>query len=120
MLMVAGQLGKLQLTLRSLADATRPASLTPAEPTWASEVSPALRSLAPGPASGPAASPGLKNGRAQGAPTGIEIIRGSKSELVCYSPSPGSSADCTVAPEAAAPVPPAATPDRPTPERPKS
>jgi|HubBroStandDraft_6_1064221.scaffolds.fasta_scaffold25413_2 pilus assembly protein CpaB len=115
-LMVAGQLGKLQLTLRSLADATRPASLTPEEPTWASEVSPALRSLAPG----PAASPVLRNGRAQGAPLGIEIIRGSKSEVVCYSSTTGSSADCTGTSGEAAPALPAATPGGPHPERPKS
>jgi pilus assembly protein CpaB len=111
-LMVAGSLGKLQLTLRSLADATRPANLTPEEPTWASEVSPALRSLAPG----PGASPVLKNGRAQAAPLGIEIIRGSKSEIVCT----GSSADCTGTSGDAAPVLPAATPGGPHPERPKS
>jgi pilus assembly protein CpaB len=115
-LMVAGQLGKLQLTLRSLADATRPASLTPEEPTWASEVSPALRSLS----SGPAASPGPRNGRAQGAPQGIEIIRGSKSEVVCYSSSTGSAADCTGTSGDAAPVLPATTSGGPHLERPKS
>jgi pilus assembly protein CpaB len=115
-LMVAGQLGKLQLTLRSLADAARPAGLTPEEPTWASEVSPALRSLA----SGPAASPVLRNGHAPAAPLGVEIIRGSKSEVVCYSSSTGSSAACTGTSGDAAPDLPAATPGGPHPERPKS
>jgi pilus assembly protein CpaB len=119
-LMVAGQLGKLQLTLRSLADAKRPASLTPTEPTWASEVSPALRSLVLGSASGPATSPVRRNGSAQNAPMGVEIIRGSKSELVCYSPGTGSAVDCTAAPGATAPAAPAVMPGEPHPDRPKS
>lgn len=111
-LMVAGQLGKLQLTLRSLADTTRPADSPLPDPTWASEVSPALLSLAHGTA-GP--TPARVTGAtiAPAAPQQVDIIRGSKSERVCYTPAAGNSADCSGAPETATPVPPAAKPDRP-------
>jgi len=109
-LMVAGQLGKLQLTLRSLADTTHPAVLTPPEPTWASEVSPALRLLA-------SESPGLAPATLGGKPRGssalieIEIIRGSKGEQVCYSGNAGTLLDCAGASQTAAPARPAtATP----------
>jgi pilus assembly protein CpaB len=115
-LMVAGQLGKLQLTLRSLADATRPAGLTPPDPAWASEVSPALRSLLHGPA--PSSLPGTAHALA--ASIQIEIIRGSKGERVCYSPGAGLAADCTGTSETAAPVPPVATPDGFRPKVPRS
>jgi pilus assembly protein CpaB len=111
-LMVAGQLGKLQLTLRSLADTTQPADSALPEPTWASEVSPALHSLAHGAAGPtPARLPGAAI--APAAAQQIDIIRGSKSERVCYTPATGSSADCSGAPETAAPVLPAAKPDKP-------
>jgi pilus assembly protein CpaB len=118
-LMVAGQLGKLQLTLRSLADATRPAGLTSPEPTWASEVSPALRSLSRGlPGSAPPSLPGTAHALA--ASIQIEIIRGSKGERVCYSPGAGSSADCTGASETAVPAPLIATPGELHPKAPRS
>ena len=116
--MVAGQLGKLQLTLRSLADATRPAGLPP-EPTWASEVSPALRSLAHGTA-GSIPPPLSGKVQAVAAPNEIEIIRGSKIEHACYSLGAGSSTDCGGTPETAAPVPPAAKPAKPHPVGPNS
>jgi len=110
-LMVAGQLGKLQLTLRSLADTTRPAGSAPPDPTWASEVSPALRSLGHGPnGSTPATSSG--NARTPAAPSEVDIIRGSKIERACYSLSTGTSTDCTGAPGAIAPLLPALAPDK--------
>jgi pilus assembly protein CpaB len=118
-LTVAGQLGKLQLTLRSLADTTRPAGSPLTEPTWASEVSPALRSLARGTAgSTPARIPGKAN--APVALQQIDIIRGSKSERVCYEPSAGSATDCGGTPEMADPQPPATKPDTPHSTRPNS
>jgi pilus assembly protein CpaB len=112
-LTVAGQLGKLQLTLRSLADTTRPADSPLPEPTWASEVSPALRSLTHGTAGPtPARLPGAAIAPA-GPQQQIDIIRGSKNERVCYTPGAGSSVDCSGATEMAAPVLPAVTPDKP-------
>jgi pilus assembly protein CpaB len=114
MLMVAGQLGRLQLTLRSLADATQPTSLVRIDPTWASEVSPALRSLAYG---GP--PPSFERGHGPNTPMVIEIIRGSKSDITCYSSSGGSPTNCAPAPETAAPVPPSANPGGPNSEGPK-
>jgi pilus assembly protein CpaB len=114
MLMVAGELGKLELTLRSLADAMQPASLTPIDSTWASEVSPALRSLAYG-----GLPPSLERGHGSGTPVVIDIIRGSKSDVTCYSPSGGSPTNCAPAPETAAPIPPSASPGGPNSVRPK-
>jgi pilus assembly protein CpaB len=111
MLTVAGQLGKLQLTLRSLADATERASSGPEAPTWASEVSPALRSLAQGPA-GSTPSPLSGKARALAAPLEVEIIRGSKGESVCYAPG-GSSTNCGGTSGTAEPGPPAAKPGEP-------
>jgi len=90
MLMVAGQLGKLQLTLRSLADATQISSPAVPAPTWAVQVSPALRSLAP--LSTP--TPANVGGQTPQAPIVIEIIRGSKSALTCYSQQTGGPTDC--------------------------
>lgn len=123
-LMVAGQLGKLQLTLRSLADANQPASSTPLDPTWAWEVSPALRLLSHG-TTGPVSSGPISAsppGRAQTstAPTEIQIIRGSKGERVCYSVTAGASVDCTGASATTAPVPPAAKSPEPHAEAPRS
>jgi pilus assembly protein CpaB len=114
MLMVAGQLGRLQLTLRSLADALQPASLTPVDSTWASEVSPALSSLAFG---GPPAS--FERVHGPGTPVAVDIIRGSKSDTTCYSSSNGSPTNCAPAPETAAPVPPSTSPSGPNSVRPK-
>jgi pilus assembly protein CpaB len=118
-LMVAGQLGKLQLTLRSLADSTRAAGLPLPAPTWASEVSPALLSLTHGAAgSTPPLVPA--NARAAAAPGELDIIRGSKSERVCYAPGADSSTNCTGTPEAAAPALPLAKPIGPHPAAPDS
>jgi pilus assembly protein CpaB len=119
MLMVAGQLGKLQLTLRSLADAKEPANLAPSAPTWASEVSPALRSLSHG-TGGSTLSPLAGVTPASTAPTEVEIIRGSKGEQVCYSPGAGTAAGCTGTPETSAPLPPATRPAEPHSEVPRS
>jgi pilus assembly protein CpaB len=115
MLMVAGQLGKLQLTLRSLADATQPASSAADVPTWASEVSPALRSLG----HRPAPLSGLEHA-AGAVPMEIEIIRGSKGEHVCFAPETLSSTDCAGTSETALPGLPAAKPTEPHSEMPKS
>jgi pilus assembly protein CpaB len=108
MLMVGGQLGRLQLTLRSLADAMQPVSLAPIDSTWASEVSPALRSLAYG---GP--PPSLERGHGPSTPVFVDIIRGSKSDVTCYSSSGGAPTNCAPAPETAAPAPPSASPGGP-------
>jgi pilus assembly protein CpaB len=76
-LTVAQQLGKLQLTLRSLADVGGPAA--EAAPTWANEVSRALQQLAGQRASGPRES-------GPAAPASFYVIRGSKAEQRCFSP----------------------------------
>jgi pilus assembly protein CpaB len=111
-LMVAGQLGKLQLTLRSMADTARPVGSPPPDPTWASEVSPALLSLAHDPAgSAPSSVPG--KARAPGAPSEVEIIRGSQVERACYSLDTGASTDCSRTPQTAAPLPLALKPNKP-------
>ncbi len=109
MLMVAGQLGKLQLTLRSLADGAKPASPTVPDPTWASQVSPALRFLSRVPMQSP--SPGVD--RSPPAAIAIEIIRGSKTERTCYSAQTGQTADCAAAPTTAEPAPRSTAPVEP-------
>ena len=115
MLMVANELGKLELTLRSLADAMQPASLAPIDQTWASEVSPALLSLT----YGTTTPPSRERGRGPSTPFVIDIIRGSKSDIACYSSSGGSPTNCAPAPETAAPVPPSANPGGPNSVGPK-
>lgn len=74
---VAGELGKLSLTLRSLATNDAIAATTTSlseiariKPVWAGDVSPALGKPPPGPNANPAASPQ------------IEVIRGTKIALV--------------------------------------
>ena len=114
-LMVAGQLGKLQLTLRSLADASQPANLAVPAPTWAVQVSPALRSLAPLSTQTAVQTP-VQTLANVGAPTprapiAIEIIRGSKGERNCYSQQTGQPADCAPGSTAAEPPPSATAPD---------
>ncbi len=102
-LMVAGQLGKLQLTLRSLADASQPDDLAVPAPTWAVQVSPALRSLVPLSTPTPAAV--APSAPTRNAPISIEIIRGSKGERNCYSQQTGQPADCAATSTAAEPQP---------------
>lgn len=73
-IMVADQLGKLQLTLRGRAPSgpmDEPAD--PAAPTWAADVSPALERL------------GIAAPAGNGAPRAIEVIHGSKIERRCAS-----------------------------------
>lgn len=106
-LMVAGQLGKLQLTLRSLADASQPGDLAVPAPTWAVQVSPALRSLVP--LSTP--TPATVGATTPRTPIAIEIIRGSKDERNCYSQQTGQPADCAPGPTPAEPRPSATAPD---------
>jgi len=112
-LLVAGQLGKLQLTLRSLADAAQSANPAVPDPTWAAQVSPALRSLA----RGPTLSPANVGGLTPPAPIVIDIIRGSKGERNCYSQQTGQPTDCAPTSTAAEPRPPATTPDPIRPSR---
>jgi pilus assembly protein CpaB len=83
-LTVAHQLGKLQLTLRSLNDTETPVGSGSSEPTWGSEVSRALRLLSGGQL---ATDPEQANepGPAASAPVAVDIIRGIKSEQRCFS-----------------------------------
>lgn len=88
-LMVAGRLGKLQLTLRSLADANAPNRGADTGPTWGADVSPALRSLD---RRAPVVAPPMN---VPSSPTiTIDIIRGSKGERLCYSNAVGSMTNC--------------------------
>jgi pilus assembly protein CpaB len=94
-LTVARQLGKLQLTLRSLNDAVIPDRAAPSEPTWGIEVSRALRSLSREtlPVEVNQAPP----------PVAVEVIRGGKSEQRCFSEKTRQSVDCGGAPPTGAP-----------------
>jgi pilus assembly protein CpaB len=99
-LTVAHQLGKLQLTLRSLNDAAIQVGSGSSEPTWGTEVSRALRLLSgeqlssdPDPGSLPAPA----------APVVVDIIHGSKTEQRCFSAKSGQSADCGSAPASGVP-----------------
>src|SRR5579862_4407162 len=97
-LMVAERLGTLQLTLRGLVDKGDVASAPPTPPTWASEVSPALRYLhgVQGPdtvtAGAATASPGTGAAAPAAGPVAIDIFRGTKAEQRCYSD--GNSVPC--------------------------
>ncbi len=84
MLLVAQQLGKLALTLRGDLDpdSAPPVVWTPPSPTWASDVSPALRPppaapTAPPPQSDPTTGPRT------GQRGTIDVIRGEKVERLC-------------------------------------
>ena len=122
-LTVAQRLGALQLTLRGLGDqADTKGALPP--PTWATDVSRALRYVAEGgtnPAEASrsaAAASGASGAMASpmsNAPVAIDIFRGTKSERRCYSEQIGSTVPCqpgsaapgagTAEPEAGAAVP---------------
>jgi pilus assembly protein CpaB len=96
-LMVAHQLGKLQLTLRSLSDTAIPVGSGSSEPTWGSEVSRALRLLSGGQlATDP--DQGNQPGPAASAPVAVDIIRSVKSEQRCFSEKTGQSVDCAGVP----------------------
>jgi pilus assembly protein CpaB len=102
-LTVAHQLGKLQLTLRSLNETAIPVGSGSSEPTWGSEVSRALRLL-----SGEQLSTNPDQALplpALSAPVAVDIIRGSKSEQRCFSAKTGQSADCGGAPAPTSGVP---------------
>ncbi|HKO08300.1 MAG TPA: Flp pilus assembly protein CpaB [Alphaproteobacteria bacterium] len=127
-LMVAVQLGKVELSLRSLdsgvqatppatAGATQPAAAeagTGLPPTWAYEVSPALKAFGQESAkqNAPAATGGGEGPKAAHV---VEIMRGTKSELRCFDahnvtiPNCGlpeaAQAEAQAAPAAAAPAP---------------
>ena len=108
-LLVAHQLGSLQLSLRSLADSAAAPDTPLPRPTWAIQVSQALRELSgtaePGEAAaaangggpamaagGAAGGPGLTPGSQQSAPVAVDVIRGAKPkdlaphiEQMCFS-----------------------------------
>ena len=90
-LMVARQLGTLQLALMSLADTVGPRPLVGPPPTWAEEVSPALKSLEPRPSRVRPAPAGADR------PLVMEIIHGVKSEQLCFSRATGAIIDCAEA-----------------------
>ena len=103
MLMVAHQLGRLQLTLRSLNDTAVPVGSGSSEPTWGSEVSRALRLLSGGQLS---TDPDQANQPvpAVSAPLAVDIIRGSKTEQRCFSAKTGQGVDCGGAPPIGVPA----------------
>jgi pilus assembly protein CpaB len=90
-LMVAHQLGRLQLTLRGLAETTDAGP--PVAPTYATDVSPALRYLSEEAGGGGPGKPVAEGGvpGAPAAPVAIAIIRGQKpakemrTDTLCYS-----------------------------------
>ena len=101
-LTVAHQLGKLQLTLRSLNDTAIPVGSGSSEPTWGTEVSRALRLLSGGQLS---TDPDQANqpGPAVSAPVAVDIIRGSKAEQRCFSAKTAQGVDCGGAPPSGVP-----------------
>ena len=125
-LLVAHQLGRLQLTLRGLSESTANAASVP--PTFATDVSQALRYLSEGP--GPVivsdsgrpieVAPGIAGGGGSQtfapAPVAVDIFRGTRTEHRCYSEKSATTVECkpgTAAPAAnpdtgAAPAPGAA------------
>jgi pilus assembly protein CpaB len=83
-LLVAADIGKLELSMRpfapSNAQGPSAASAPQAPPTWASDVSSALRTSTPVPApSNPPPGVALRSGP----PQGIAVMRGSKTERLC-------------------------------------
>jgi pilus assembly protein CpaB len=99
-LMVAMQIGKVQLALRSLEKPAQPQlGLPNTDSTWASDVSPALRIRTAAP-SAPVAAP-AKAGERTVLVKVIEIMRGSKVERRCFSSSGDPQTDCGPAPIAA-------------------
>jgi hypothetical protein len=104
-LMVALQLGKIQLTLRNAGDVVGAAPQKPlgSPPTWGADVSPALRSLDGGPAAGsgqPASGPVSRPSMP------VEVMHGDKKDTRCFNQAGQPAADCT----ALGPAPPAALP----------
>jgi len=101
-LTVAHQLGKLQLTLRSLNETAIPVGSGSSEPTWGSEVSRALRLQSGGQL---ATDPNQANPPipAIAAPVVVDIIHGSKAEQRCFSGKTWQSVDCGGAPASAVP-----------------
>jgi pilus assembly protein CpaB len=110
---VAHQLGKLQLTLRSLNDTAIPAGSGSSEPTWGTDVSRALRYLS---AERAPADPNQANLPARVAPPGstiaappvaIDIIRAAKIEPHCFLNATRRIVDCPAAKPSALRSPPA-------------
>jgi pilus assembly protein CpaB len=99
-LTVAHQLGKLQLTLRSLNEAEALVGEGSSDPTWGSEVSRALRYLSREP------SPTDSNQASLPAPVAVDIIRGIKTEQRCFRGTNWQSVDCAAAPASGTPAKP--------------
>jgi Flp pilus assembly protein CpaB len=113
MLMVAVQLGKVQLMLRSLEEATIPGAPTPEDPpTWASEVSPALNAFAR-PRRLTPVEPKAPGEPARRSTISVEVSRGSATTMRCFT-NRGETIDCGSAPERAAGGAPAAPPNSDT------
>jgi pilus assembly protein CpaB len=115
---VAHQLGKLQLTLRSLNDTAPAIGSGSSQPTWGTDVSRALRSLSKEqqPADPDRANPPVP---VSPAPlVAVDIFRGGKAEQRCFSGKTGRSVDCGSAPATAVqekPSVPSAAPPSPSP-----
>ena len=107
-LLVAHQLGRLQLSLRGLADSVAPTASTTPLPTWATQVSPALRALAGGSEPGATASMPAGGVPVQAAPVAVDIFRGSKPhekneiQTLCFSEKTHAAVACGKAPAAPA------------------
>ncbi|HZQ02311.1 MAG TPA: Flp pilus assembly protein CpaB, partial [Reyranella sp.] len=92
-LMVALQLGNIQLTLRNAGDNSGTPSVLGA--TWSSDVSPALLELTRRAAETAAQGPeGRSHGSAQGPAQSVQILHGSSIELRCFDGSGRPAADC--------------------------
>ena len=114
-LMVALQLGKVQLTLRTLDDDSPgpPRSRPESQPTWGSDVSPALRSIddASLPATGaPATSWPAPAGTVPESRATVEILHGSRTEIRCFNEAGQTATDCGGGAAPAVPISPAVTP----------
>jgi hypothetical protein len=107
--MLAGQLGKLQLTLRGFGEGSRAADRAePAPPTWASDVSTALRLMDRGPAR--PATVAASAPAATARTSVVNVIHGSRVEQQCFGPSGQSGVGCAATPIATPTQAPAATP----------
>ena len=95
-LTVAQQLGKLQLALRSLTDVSTP---EPSAPTWATEVSRALKYYEG------EAIPGTPDQRTPAVPLVVDVIHGKGGEQLCFSRRTGHSVDCASIPPGTTPAP---------------
>ncbi len=112
-LMVAIQLGKVQLTLRNATESSDAERRTGA--TWSSDVSPALKELGREPSGFAATNANTRSGTIGLKPgQSIEVLHGHQIELRCFNESGRATTDCgTVAPMPPVPSGPT-TPSAPT------